>query len=105
VFVDRNLDEILASQRQMLVNRGAPIDDSPAKTARLKAEYGRGIVQVANLLDRRPDTRVLHLHRTNILTDPRAAAARLDAFLGGGLDVAAMAAEVQPSLNRHRSST
>jgi hypothetical protein len=37
IFVDRNLDEILASQRQMLVNRGVERNDTPARHARPRA--------------------------------------------------------------------
>jgi hypothetical protein len=103
VFVDRNLDEILASQRQMLINRGVAVDDNAARNSRLKAEYGRVVLQAARLLEQRPNTRVLRLQRSAVLTAPREAAARIDAFLGGGFDVAAMAAEVRPSLHRQRA--
>jgi tetratricopeptide (TPR) repeat protein len=103
VFVDRNLDEILASQRQMLINRGVKPNDTPARHARLKAEYGRIVLQAAKLLEQRPNTRLLRLHRSAVLTDPADAASKIDAFLGGGFDVGAMAAEVQPSLHRQRA--
>jgi predicted AlkP superfamily phosphohydrolase/phosphomutase/Tfp pilus assembly protein PilF len=103
VFVDRHLDEILASQRRMLLRRGRPVDDAPAKTARLKAEYGRLILESAKALESRPHTRLLRIHRNSILTDPQDAARRINDFLGGSLKVEAMAAEVIPSLNRHRA--
>ena len=88
---------------EMLVNRGATVDDTPARHARLKAEYGRVVVQTAKLVESRPVTRVLRLHRNAIMTDPHAAARRINDLLGGGLDVAAMAAQVDPSLNRRRA--
>jgi tetratricopeptide (TPR) repeat protein len=103
VFVDRNLDEILASQRQMLVNRGITPNDAPDRHARLKGEYGRIVLHTAKLLEKRPNTRLLRLHRSAVLTEPADAASKIDVFLGGGFDVAAMAAEVHPSLNRQRA--
>jgi tetratricopeptide (TPR) repeat protein len=103
VFVDRNLDEILASQRQMLVNRGITPNDAPDRHARLRGEYGRIVLHTAKLLEKRPNTRLLRLHRSAVLTEPADAARKIDVFLGGGFDVAAMAAEVHPSLNRQRA--
>jgi tetratricopeptide (TPR) repeat protein len=100
VFVDRNLDEILASQRRMLIRRGVSLEDSPARTERLKAEYGRAVIQANKYLKGRPGTHVLRLHRDSILRDPPAAAAAINDFLGGRLDTAAMAAAVDPSLHR-----
>jgi predicted AlkP superfamily phosphohydrolase/phosphomutase len=103
VFIDRNLDEILVSQRQMMIRNGKTVDDSPARHARLKAEYGRLVIQVAKHLERRPGTHVLRLHRDSVMRDPVEAASAINRFLGGHLDVAAMAAEVQPSLNHQKA--
>jgi predicted AlkP superfamily phosphohydrolase/phosphomutase/tetratricopeptide (TPR) repeat protein len=104
IFVDRNLDEILASQRQMLLRGGKAPDDNPARTARLKAEYGRVVLSVRKFLKQRPRTEVLRLHRDSILADPQASARALNTFLGGGWDADAMAAAVRPELNRQRAA-
>ncbi len=36
VFIERNMEEVLASQGEMLVRRGEKIDDTPARRRRLK---------------------------------------------------------------------
>jgi hypothetical protein len=43
--------------------------------------------------------------RNAVLRDPHAAAEAMNRFLGGNLDVARMAAEVIPRLDRHGTST
>jgi hypothetical protein len=44
---------------------------------------------------------VLYVDHRDCLREPAAVAARLNTFLGGGLDEAAMAAAVAPRLYRH----
>jgi len=100
IFIDRNLDEILASQRHMLMRSGAAHVENPARESRLKREYGCIVLNVRKHLGQRPRTHVLRLHRDSILSDPKAAADRINSFLGGGWDAVAMAAEVKPALNR-----
>jgi tetratricopeptide (TPR) repeat protein len=104
IFIERNLEEILASQSQMLKNRGESIDDSPARRARLKEEYSRLLQNVRALLKIRPESETLFLGREAVLSDPPAAAAAINRFLGGNLSEGAMAAEVKPSLHRQRAS-
>jgi tetratricopeptide (TPR) repeat protein len=103
IFIERNLEEILASQGQMLKNRGETIDDSPARRARLSEEYSRLLRNVRSLLKVRPETETLYLGREAVLSDPAAAAAAINRFLGGGLSEEAMAAEVKPALHRQRA--
>src|SRR5262249_23707010 len=92
---------LLASQRQMLINRGEPVDDSPGRRARLKTEYARVLQAVKTLLRSRDDIATLYLDRRAILSDPRAAARSLSDFLGG-LDADRMSAAVRPELDRRR---
>jgi tetratricopeptide (TPR) repeat protein/arylsulfatase A-like enzyme len=100
VFLDRNLDQILASQRTMLGRQGGSPDEDPGREARLKAEYGRIVLRVRKLLAARPNTQVLRLHRDAVLADPQSAAAAISEFLGGNWDIEAMAHAVHPELNR-----
>ena len=100
LFMARPLGEILASQRAMLARAGkaAAANDRP-----LAAAYLKQIEQVRELLAACPaDVQVLNVDYHRVLADPAAAAARVNAFLGGGLDEAAMAAAVAPQLHRER---
>jgi predicted AlkP superfamily phosphohydrolase/phosphomutase/tetratricopeptide (TPR) repeat protein len=102
IFIERNLDEILESQDQMLIRRSEKLEDTPARRARLKEEYGRLVHKVRNSLLHRPEIRALFLNRDEVLNDPQAAAGAMNRFLGGRFAAAPMAAQVDPSLNRQR---
>jgi len=104
IFIDRNLDEIVESQARMLVRRGEKIPDNPARRQRLLEEYTRLVVRVKNGLAKRPKTALLCLERNAVFQDPLEAACRINRFLGGKLDVALMAAQVKPELNRCSAS-
>jgi len=103
VFIERNVDEILASQGEMLLRRGEKIDDTPARRKRLKETYIRQVKSLKTILRQQPRTRTLFLNHAEVLRDSRAAAETLNDFLGGRLNVAAMAAEVNPLLHRQRA--
>jgi hypothetical protein len=102
IFIERELDEVLASQTDMLIRHGEPVEDSPAHRSRLRTEYARQIDRVKELLASRPETRTLFLHRDDVFGGPDAAADRINRFLGGKYNSAAMAAQVNPALNRKR---
>ena len=102
IFVDREMDEILASQTRMIARRGEPIPDSSERQERLKAEFGRKVLQIKEFLGKRPKTRVLWLNHAEVINRPDAAAEAINRFLGGQLQVNAMVAAVKPSLHRNR---
>lgn len=100
ILIERDLNEILASQRQMIARRGRDLDQTPARTNRLKQEYLRLIVWAKGYLAGRAGTKLMCVDRDAVLRDPRAAAEAINRFLGGTLEVDRMAAEVKPELNR-----
>jgi len=99
IFMQRNLDEVMASQRQML---GAAHAGDATSDARLAAGYAEHLVAVKILLARRPCFDVLYLEHHDVVHDPAEYAERIARFLSGGLDVAKMAAAVDPKLHRNR---
>jgi hypothetical protein len=102
IFLERNVDEVLASQVQMMARRGEKVADSPERRARLKEAFSRQVHNLKWTLDNRPRTRVLFLKHADVLRDAETAAAAIAGFLGGRLDTAAMAAQVKPALHRQR---
>jgi hypothetical protein len=100
VFVRRKMDEILASQKQMLIRRGEPTDRiSDAKMASL---FQRHVQQVETWLAEQPNMDVIYVSYNKILKDPRQYVPEIDQFLGGTLDVQSMIAVVDPTLYRQR---
>ena len=100
LLVRRRLDEVLASQRAMLARRGE-IED-PEQDARLAPAFEAQLSRLERELSRRPGVAWLGLEHRELVREPALAAARIDHFLGGGLDAAAMAACVDPGLHRQR---
>jgi hypothetical protein len=100
VFAVRDLDEVVRSQNAMLRNRGEPnpVDDPKALDL-----YRKHLVNVKILLRTRRNFAVLEVPYGDAVADPAGVAARINRFVGGGLDTARMAAAVDPGLYRNRS--
>ena len=102
LFLRRNLDEVLASQRAMLArtpSSAAP----PLDTARLAAVFTAQLAKADAFLRAHPAVfTALDVAHHDLLTDPAAGAARLNVFLGGSLDAGKMAGVVDGTLWRQR---
>ncbi len=101
VFIRRDMEEVLASQRKMLARRGEAEETAPE---RMRALFEDDLWRASYQLKRRPEFESIELHYGNVLARPLDEARRLAAFLGGGLDAEAMAAAVDPQLYRNRAS-
>ncbi|HLW76292.1 MAG TPA: tetratricopeptide repeat protein, partial [Bryobacteraceae bacterium] len=104
ILIERDLDEVLDSQRSMIARRGQSLPDTPERRKMLKGEFARTLARTEAMLVRRPLTRLLPVKYSSAVADPRATAERIDQFLGGGLDVARMAAAVDGALHRNRAT-
>ena len=103
IFMDRDLREIALSQQVMLDrlgNKGGDISD-----ARLVATLDAQVAAVEQWMSRSQHIKCLFMDYGTALTEPARAASELNDFLGGGLDLAAMAAAVDPSLRRQVSES
>lgn len=99
LFMHRDLDEIIASQNKMLALRGEPQDSSDE---RIRGLFEQHLWQAKRLLTRRSCFDVLDVSHRDVINDPREQANRINAFLGGRLDVDPMAAVVDERLYRNR---
>lgn len=100
IFMERDIGELIRSQRAMLDRQGKP--GAKLTDERLAQALSRQTLQIKELLRMRPNFRTLQIGHREALVDPSETAARVAAFLGKALDTAAMAAVVQPSLHRQR---
>jgi predicted AlkP superfamily phosphohydrolase/phosphomutase/tetratricopeptide (TPR) repeat protein len=103
ILSDRDLEEVLDSQERMLVRRNQPLAATPERRRMLKDEYARTLGRVKAVLARRPGTELLVIEHGNAISDGLGTAEKLNRFLGGGLDVAKMAAAIDPTLHRKRA--
>jgi hypothetical protein len=101
VYMRRNLDEVLTSQDKMLDRLGnaAPGADLEA----MKEAYRNDIVAARLYARKQPHMEMLEVHYAETVADPAATARSVNAFLGGGLDEAKMAAAVKAALYRNRA--
>ncbi|MDX1384822.1 MAG: sulfotransferase family protein [Thermoanaerobaculia bacterium] len=100
VFMERDLDEVLASQQKMLDHREEAAGPEDEEMAKIYVEHLR---HVKFMVGYRRHFDTLFLNYRAALADPAAAAARINAFLGGGLDERRMAEVVDPDLYRNRA--
>jgi hypothetical protein len=100
VFLRRNIDEILASQRKMIVHRGE--DAEALDDVQMAALLQKHLQHVEQWLARQPNVEVLYVHYGDMIADPMAQTGRISRFLGRDLDEIAMAQVVDPDLYRNR---
>ena len=100
VFMRRRLEEILASQKKMLVRRGEPTDTiSDEKMAELFRQH---LKRIETWLDERPSIKVLYVNYNEVIEKPVEHAQRINQFLGNTLNVENMAGVVDKALYRQR---
>ena len=101
VFMERDLDEVLASQSTMLARSGRAGAALPPD--RLKAIYGQQLRQVHEWLAARMNFAVLRVPYRSFVTEPSAQVERIANFIGIHLDRAAMVRAVDPALYRNKA--
>jgi predicted AlkP superfamily phosphohydrolase/phosphomutase/tetratricopeptide (TPR) repeat protein len=103
ILSERDLEEVLDSQERMLVHRNQPLAATPERRRMLKDEYARTLGRVKAMLARRPRTQLLVIEHSRAISDSLVTAEKVNKFLGGGLDVAKMAAAIDPTLHHNRA--
>jgi hypothetical protein len=100
IFMLRDLDEIIASQKQMLIRRGEPTDKMSDEDL---AKTSKGhLKQVEEWLAKKANIEVLYIRYNEILRNPLVCSKRINEFLGNKLDEAKMASTVDINLYRQR---
>jgi hypothetical protein len=101
LMMQRPLVEVLASQARMLARRDRLSETG--EDAALARDFAAELERFDDWVAGRAGVETLYVDYGATLADPVGTAARVDAFLGGGLDRAAMAAAVEPDLRRVRA--
>jgi hypothetical protein len=102
IFMQRAIQEVLASQRRMLTRRGEPADGVGDEA--MAAIFSRHLQHVERWLAQRPNMAVLYVDYARLVQSPAQFAHAVNAFLGGRLDEQRMIATVDPSLHRQHAS-
>jgi len=101
VFLEREMSEVLASQQKMLARLGT--DGGTSDDEEMAALFRKQLAEVRDWLAAQRSFSVLYVSYRDAVGDPPTVAARINEFLGGGLDTEAMAVAVDPSLYRNRA--
>jgi hypothetical protein len=101
VFMRRKIDEILASQKKMLIRRGTFKEDGPSED-RMRAIMLKHVDQVLGWMKSQGNVEFLEVNYNEMLADPAPRVPQVNQFLGGTLDEGAMLSIVDPDLYRQR---
>jgi hypothetical protein len=100
ILMQRDLNEILSSQKKMLGRLGKGDDNIPDdKLAKIYQEH---LKQVNAWLSKQSNVNVLYVNYNTMLGDPSESVYKINAFLGGDLDVESMANVVDKGLYREK---
>lgn len=101
LFVLRELDEVLASQRRMLENRDE--DGDAVDEAELRRLYEEHLTHIRSWLDAQPNFDVLYVEHRRMVLSPEAEVEAVARFLGAEDRMEDMAAAVDRKLYRQRA--
>jgi len=100
IFMKRDLNEILSSQKKMLGRLGKEDDNIPdGKMAKVYEEH---LKQVKGWLVRQPNIDMLYVNYNTMIADPTESLQKVNEFLGSSMDVKVMASVVDKELYRER---
>ena len=102
LFMRRSMDEILASQKQMLIRSEKPTDEiSDEKLAKL---YSKHLVKVESWVSQQPNILVFDVDYNDLMQNPEPYPTKIRRFLGVEMDTDEMSGVVDPALYRQRKA-
>jgi hypothetical protein len=98
----RAIEEVLASQRRMLINRG----ENPDKVSddQMAEIFKKDLQLSERWINSQAHVTRIDISYEQLIAIPRPRVAEINRFLGGGLDEDKMLGVINPSLYRHRFS-
>ena len=103
IFMQRNLDEVMASQQRMMARNGKESDPSN-DDERLYQSYNDHLAEVTRWLEEHQNIQTLNVSYNDVLSDPMEQFQRVASFLDQKVDAVAMAQVVDPQLYREKSN-
>lgn len=100
IFMNRDIGEVLSSQRRMLEREGEP--DSGVSNEQMSVLYRKHLAKVQSWLSRQKNLEVFYVNYNATLQMPQDTLEMINRFLGGNLNTAAMKQAIDQSLYRER---
>jgi hypothetical protein len=101
IFMERDIEEILASQKRMLKRSGV-VEDKPVSDEDMRKYFQAHLHQVKSILAEKDWLKVLFVSYNEVLREPEKEFQRVSEFLDNVVDPAAMTSVVDPDLYRER---
>ena len=100
IFIERNLQEMIASQNKMLAHRGEAVDT--ASNEKMIKNFENHLRKTKYMLGNKPYFEVLFINYGHVLDSPVEEVEKINRFLGGHLDKEKMVGVIDPKLYRNR---
>jgi hypothetical protein len=98
IFMERDLDEVIASQDAMLERIGRKQAKAPGQ--QLRETYAAQLRRVGEQLARRPEFRLIPVKYAELLSETEAGVEKIASFLAGAFNREAAIAAVRPEMRR-----
>jgi hypothetical protein len=102
IFMERSLQEVLRSQKKMLVNRA---EDSAISDSEMEERFKKHLAAVKFWLARQPNIEVLYVDYARMIASPRDHCAMIADFIGLPLDIEKMQQVPSQQLYRNRAAS
>jgi len=100
IFMRRKIEEVLASQKQMLIRRGEPIER--VSDEKMAGIFQRHLKDIELWLTTQPNIRTLYINYNEAIDNPVSSILMVNRFLGAELDIEAMVSVANKGLYRQR---
>ena len=100
IFMNRNLNEVLASQKQMLIRKGKPTGG--ISDERLSELYLKHLSQLKNWLEKKSWIETLYVSHNELVNNPGKVISEINQFLGRTFDEKQMISVIDKKLYRQR---
>ncbi len=101
IFMERDIEEILSSQKRMLDRTGV-VEEKPVAGEEMKKSYQAHLKQVKSYLAENDWMQVIYVSYNQVLKDPEGEFQKVAKFLEDAVDPKAMTRVVDPDLYRER---
>lgn len=102
IFMQRNMQEILASQQKMLISRGET--QSTVSDEQLASLYQKHLRNIRAWIEEQPTMKVIYVNYNGLLKDPEPDLQRVNQFLDERLNLESMMNVIDANLYRQRQA-
>jgi hypothetical protein len=100
IFMRRNLDQVLSSQKEMLIRRGEPTDR--VSDEKMKEVYLKHLKLIEGWLEEQENIKVVYLNYKDFFVEPKKHIKVINKFLGNSLDTDKIYSVIDQTLYRQR---